>query len=276
MKKLILSTAMALVLTACGSAGNSNSADKIKSGKVEGVLLAYDLQNPVKKQSEDPAGNITEYDDYVLKMTRLSKNKDINSIKINSIDVQLLPDGYDKQENYEKQATYYDENAVGGPQPKGQVLCTAVSGKKYKYVRFGVHNAYVYDSSKPNPHAKDPELGMFVQGYITTNMPTKATSDPVVYIGDAYGGARALTKGKSEIKVNFKDKTLAGTLFDWNDYKFVDKKTPIIHFNANIKENKFEGENVQGAFFGDKAAEVGGIYYNKQKNEGAVFGAKKQ
>ncbi|MDP8032789.1 transferrin-binding protein-like solute binding protein [Pasteurella atlantica] len=272
MKKLVLVTAISLVLTACGSSGggNSGSADNIKSAKVEGVLFAYDLQNPVKKQSKDPAGDITEYDDYELKMTRLSKDKDINHIQINSVSIQLEPNGD------EKYTDYYDETGMDTVKV-GQVLRSVTSGNTYKYMRFGQHSTYDYDPNNPADHNDDQQtFGIFVQGYATQNMPT-ADAGIVTYTGDAYGGTEALTKGKSKIDVNFGNKTLKGTLSDWQNYKFLaeeDKAQPI-HFSANIKGNKFEGQNVKGNFFGDNAAEVGGIYYNKQKKEGAIFGAKR-
>ncbi|MDP8163326.1 transferrin-binding protein-like solute binding protein [Pasteurella skyensis] len=99
----------------------------------------------------------------------------------------------------------------------------------------------------------------------------------VTYIGDAYGGTEALTKGKSKIDVDFGNKTLKGTL-SWQNYKFLSEegKAQTIHFSADIRDNRFEGTNVKGNFFGNNTAEVVGIYYNKQKEEGVIFGAKKQ
>ncbi|MDP8163325.1 hypothetical protein QJU89_09150 [Pasteurella skyensis] len=168
MKKLVLVTTISLVLTACGSNGGSNSgsADKIKSAKVEGVLLAYDFQNPVKKQSRDPAGNITEYDDYELKITRLSKDKDINHIQINSVSIQLEPN------EDEKYTDYYDESGMNTVKV-GQVLRSVTSGNTYKYMRFGQHSTYDYDPNNPADHDDDQRtFGLFVQGYATQNMPT--------------------------------------------------------------------------------------------------------
>ncbi|MDG6882050.1 Transferrin binding protein-like solute binding protein [Phocoenobacter uteri] len=269
MKKLALVTAISLILTACGSGGGSSSADNTKPEKIEGVLFAYDFLHPVEKESKDPAGNIITYDDYEIKTTRFSKDDDINHILINNVSIPLNPNGD------EKYTAYYQ--GVGDDAVEvGQVLTSIVSDKTYKHMRFGQHSTYDYDPNYHESHLKDQlTFGMFVQGYVTENMPTSGT---VTYKGDAYGGLEALTKGKSKLDVDFGHKTLKGTLSDWQNYDFLAEKDKLqtISFDASIEGNKFEGKNVKGSFFGRNADEIGGIYHDEIRREGAVFGAKKQ
>ncbi|MDG6882051.1 Transferrin binding protein-like solute binding protein [Phocoenobacter uteri] len=271
MKKLALVTVMSLILTACGSGGGSSSADSTKPEKIEGVLLAFDFEHPIKEESTYPDGKTEYFNDYELAMTRFSKNNDINHILINSVSIALNPNG---DEQY---TDYYNEDGINTIKV-GKVLKSAVNGKAYKYMRFGIHDVYNYNPEKFDEESYNKsqrEVGVFVQGYATENMPS---SGIVTYKGDAYGGSEALTKGESRIDVDFGHKTLVGTLSDWQDYEFLEEndKTQTITFGASIKGNQFDGKNVKGAFFGHNAAEIGGIYYDKEKGECAVFGAKKQ
>ncbi|MDP8033442.1 transferrin-binding protein-like solute binding protein [Pasteurella atlantica] len=275
MQKILWVIGVSAVLTACGSGGSSShsninsssNSSPINTTKIAGVLVAKDDTNPIPKKDPDTG---REYNDYEFKMKRITNDQDINTIQINTVNVKLLPDGYNKQENYETKRRFLNEKAPGRPEV-GKVLQKVVSGLAYKYVRFGINDDYDPYLGKPQkiPHT----FGIFVQGYVTNNMPKTGT---VTYIGDAYGASREFARGKSNIEVNFGNKTLKGTLSEWQDYDFIAEKTPVMIFNAKITGNQFEGKNVKGNFFGNKAAEIGGVYYDPTRMEGAVFGAKKQ
>ncbi|MDG6882049.1 Transferrin binding protein-like solute binding protein [Phocoenobacter uteri] len=296
MKKLVLVTAISLVLAACGSGGGSGSADNsyVKEGKLEGVLTSYDMYPDengklISKLEEitdvNPDGTTDTFTTEKEITRPVSGGKDLNHIMINGTNVQLLPDDYNKQENYEKRVKEYDEKITVTINPdkvekevivEGERLSNVISGLQYKYMRFGIHDDYV-----PNPDdlsndtVEDATFGKFVQGYVTTNMPQKGK---ITYLGDAYGYSYSpLRKGKSTIDVDFTNKTLKGTLSDWqNDDLLNNPLSKTMMFNAKIDGNQFEGKDVQGRFFGSNAAEVGGIYDSKERGESAVFGAKKQ
>ncbi|MDP8098721.1 transferrin-binding protein-like solute binding protein [Pasteurella atlantica] len=288
MKKLTLAMTISLVLTACGSGGSGSGQNSSATlGELKGAVVAYDMyldkNGKLKpKLDKDPNANGGQYAEEIMKTVYFS-GKDLNHIMINGTNIQLLPDGYNKQENYEERVSEYKKEYTGDPinptkvVEMGKVLSNVISGLQYKYVRFGVHNDYIPD---PNDLSNDDinyaQYGIFVQGYVTTDMPK---AGKVTYLGDAYGGSDTpLTKGKVKIDVDFGKKMLKGKISDWQNYAFL-KDEKISHdmlFNAEIKGNKFKGKNIEGGFFGYNAAEIAGIYDDRKIDEGAVFGAKKQ
>lgn len=80
-----------------------------------------------------------------------------------------------------------------------------------------------------------------------------------------------MIKGKSQFKADFDNKTIAGNISN-------DKTT--IKLTADIKGNTFvssggeTGVQVDGAFFGNNAEALSGIYLDKNKNFAGAFGAK--
>lgn len=146
-------------------------------------------------------------------------------------------------------------------------------GKEHKKVKlenlsFGAHLA---KSSENDYH-------IFAAGKLTSQMPTEGQA---TYSGKAFYGSEELqgmVDGTSSFTVDFANKTVNGQ---------IQVNNRIINLlKADIKGNKFEakrgaGKNeewIKGHFFGEKAAELGGVW-EKETNgqgEGAVFGATKQ
>lgn len=111
----------------------------------------------------------------------------------------------------------------------------------------------------------------FYQGERTpvANMPNQGV---VNYLGHyIYGDALTTRKGRVEFKANFTEKTMIGT----------SETNAALNFIADIKGNTFvndgskTGIQVDGAFFGNNAEELSGIYMDKNEKFAGAFGAKK-
>ncbi|MBO7381702.1 MAG: transferrin-binding protein-like solute binding protein, partial [Neisseriaceae bacterium] len=95
--------------------------------------------------------------------------------------------------------------------------------------------------------------------------------------------------GNSQFTVNFKNKTLKGTVDQWHDYvafaaNQVNKKVSSVkpvEIDAQIRANTFAGTanktgTVEGKFYGPNAANLAGAFNDKEQKMRGVFGAVKQ
>lgn len=142
----------------------------------------------------------------------------------------------------------------------------------YQFVRFGVVNSATHSH-------------LFVQGLQTplqgiwgetenghADLFPMPTSGKVVYKkGDAlYGKEGNYTSLNAEVKADFSEKRLEVSL------KNADK-TEKLNFSATIDGNTFSGNTQrvesQGAFYGSRANQVGGVFYETQSGYHGVFGA---
>lgn len=137
------------------------------------------------------------------------------------------------------------------------------------HVSYGLVDDYAQGSSRTEY--------AYYQGERTVNMPTSGTA--------IYRGGLALTcngcgsigkhyhAGTSSFKVDFGAKTVTGSLSALN-------KT--LEVKGDIKGSTFDGKHknttITGAFFGDNAQEMAGLFYHENGNleAGGAFGATKQ
>lgn len=114
---------------------------------------------------------------------------------------------------------------------------------------------------------------IFSHGTLTTNMPTSGTAK---YNGEAVLGRSASgTLGTANITADFGQKTLAGSITRSKDS---DINFNQIDLNATISGNSFSGDGAvktNGNFYGNNAAEVGGIFHDTTQNLYGSFGAKR-
>ncbi len=234
-KNILLAIAISGILTACGSSSSQGTA----SSDVRGDALVF------KKEAYDSHKHF--------------KNKEmgLNKLVIEGKEVTLLPE--DHNEGFYEHS---DENTY-----------KAISGKEYKYTRFGIYK----DGNGEHNYSK-----LFAIGVRTKDMPT---SGGVTYKGDAVlsyqltmldennveaGNFLTAEHGKSLLEVNFADKTVKGTLSDW------EHSPEVISFNAKINGTKIESDKVNGRFFGPNAAEASGVYRDEHTHTFAAFGGIKQ
>lgn len=118
---------------------------------------------------------------------------------------------------------------------------------------------------------QDRQLAFFVQGNPTQTMPTQGVA---TYKGSAIHGVMGdvdmlIETAAIQLQVNFDKKTIEGKVNSLNP----------IQLSATISGNSFSGtkDDIQtmGYFYGDNAAEMGGIYANKNSAITGSFGAKK-
>ncbi|MBR7059178.1 MAG: transferrin-binding protein-like solute binding protein [Neisseriaceae bacterium] len=119
----------------------------------------------------------------------------------------------------------------------------------------------------------------FYQGVPTdkAQMPTQTAQ----YDGHAFAFRPAdgsLFEGKANIKADFANKSLNGTLSDWKE-KVTDigsKNIPkSVSISANIKDNTFLGNNNQGMFYGPNADNIAGAFADKSQGIQGTFGGHK-
>ncbi|UNU72926.1 transferrin-binding protein-like solute binding protein [Moraxella nasovis] len=238
----VLSTAV-LALTACSSGGHSSSTTVTKTTTVPSTITGVNT-TPTKADAaqSNTANNPTtakfQGGSYVV------QGKSVTSKTLGTDDINnLVIDGKSFP------IAFSGINAGGFTNINGDIT----SGNHVSHVKYGVKN----DSGKKY---------YFYQGQRTTNMPTTGIA---TYKGRAVVGNGS--DGTSNFTVNFADKTLAGVITDKS------LTGGSLALSANIKGNTFAGNKngvqTEGAFFGDNAAELAGIYQGK----GAIgaFGAKK-
>lgn len=135
--------------------------------------------------------------------------------------------------------------------------------------RVGSGNGYLKDSRFGYAHEGGKEQVLFSQGKVTTNMPT---SGKATYTGKAvhvdYG---KLSVADAQFSVDYGKKQVAGTI------KAASGNVPLY---GEITGNKFSGNKngvgTIGYFYGDNAAELGGIYQNTRGEVSGAYGAKRE
>ncbi|MDP8163327.1 transferrin-binding protein-like solute binding protein [Pasteurella skyensis] len=276
MKKLILSTAMALVLTACGSGGSSTSSQLNQSNFAEKEGIAV---------SEYFFGVSTQSHTHKKGINKLYLIGELGEYKGKEIIIPLIPEGALTNNHF-----HYLDIKLGNAITK-----SIISSRYYQYTRFGLLR---------DPEDKD--FLTFFQG-IATKVNDLPKGTAIQYRGDALGMVRierhnfknpknnlndvesGWVEGKSEFTVDFSHKKISGVLKDFKvGENGLNVPTMIISaksFSGNkvdyLNENtaKGTGELLKAQFYGSKAAELSGQYgkrLDKEKVAFAVFGAKKQ
>lgn len=260
-KKTMLFLALSLSLAACSSSGSGsrNSANiapgtfgpintpvAVDASKTyNGILLKADEQSDKSMKSE------------VLPLS----SQDRNEIVVDGKTITLIPPHFSAGKFLDLDNRYDGFRRV-------------VSGDFLSYSRFG----YVENSNE------DPRF--FSLGAITMNMPTISTAK---YEGKiAESGAHKTddnyywshTQGTFTADVDFAAKTISANLINLGK-----GENETRGFTAKINGAEFLGtsgsggiQGVAGKFYGDNAAEIGGVYRGETDEHlmGGSFGGKKQ
>ena len=257
--KFSLTALAAFTLAACGSSGGSsdNTAAPSNEQKTQATPSKTNLptQNSTKA-NQTVTGSaivISGQDDKVQ-----VKNVKFNDANINQLEV----DG-------QKITLTYPGIYAGSWQ---RINNTAVCCGKYANVRMGV-------SLSKGPTEDDI---LFYNGIPTQNMPVTGLAsykgDSIILSDDIGDDSdEDAVAGQSSFDVDFGAKTLSGSITANN--------APTINISANISGNSFEGTAkstkltngaVEGKFYGNDAAELGGLAKGNDNSWGAGFVGKKQ
>lgn len=134
------------------------------------------------------------------------------------------------------------------------------SGSNFANSRFG----YINEGDKDY---------IFSHGVLTTNMPTSGVAK---YDGNAAVGRSAVgAAANASFTADFGQKTFTGKITK-AEKSYIDFNP--IDINATISGNSFSGDGAvksNGNFYGNNAAEVGGIFHDTTQNLYGSFGAKR-
>lgn len=194
--------------------------------------------------SKEITGEVGIIDDKVVNV----RSDNINKLTVNGVTFEL---------GSPKMAENFSKNLV-------DEIETHVSDKGMKYARYGLimdwQNAVDY---------------LFYQGEKTptANIPTEGTASYVGHSLYLCGDCEdEVIQGTSKFTADFGKKTLTGS---------ISNEQAKVALSATISGNTFSGTNgagteTRGAFFGDKAQEISGIFNNDDKDFAGAFGATKQ
>lgn len=242
--KLSLATLLLSTLTACGSGGGGGATDTSNNSS------STTPSTPPSQPSTTVNGNkldIKKGPPVTIVEGNVQATTDKNTLMVDGKSVQLIPAGM-----------------------SGEVVKIETAAHKYmvyndlSYVKHGFYE----DSS---------HTYYFAQGDVTSekNMPS---SGQVKYVGKSMSktdaSATVSAGGTAEFTVDFKDKTLSGTVSGG-------QLSAPVDLRATISGNSFKGEHngthTYGRFYGPQAEQLGGTFVNTVTN-GLIgtFGAKKQ
>ena len=121
--------------------------------------------------------------------------------------------------------------------------------------------------------AREEAEYVFYQGEKTPVADMSKLKGKVDYTGQALQYGELGGDGTANFTANFDNKTIAGTI---SNSKTTVKLTADIKGNTFVNDGSKTGVQVDGAFFGNNAEELSGIYMGKNKDFAGAFGAKKQ
>ncbi|WGE55250.1 transferrin-binding protein-like solute binding protein [Actinobacillus equuli subsp. equuli] len=245
--KLSLTVLAGLVLSACGSGGDSNNTHSNKSAL--GNMPSNSATGTVLVMSN-------KGDDVLEKRVEIN---DPNTEYLN-VDGKLI------------QVDYKRSDISQNPWLNDGLLQTCCD--KYSAVRFGI-----LDSDGP-----EVDSYMFYNGSATTSMPTSGTA---TYNGHAIIAGNTVQfdeydwlKGTSQFNVDFGAKKLKGTLnVDTLEAVNITANIAGNSFAGSANSKSFPTKaNVEGKFYGENAKELGGMIRDvsnigSDDSWGAVFGA---
>ena len=265
--KFSLTALAAFTLAACGSSGGGSSDNT--------AAASHDQKTQVTPSKTDlPTSNSTEanqnqtFTGSAFVISEQDDKVQVKNVKFNDANInQLEVDGH------KITLTYPGINSGSWQRINNRINNTAVCcGKKYDNVRMGV--------SLSNGPAEDDIL--FYNGIPTQNMPVTGLAsykgDSIILSDDIDDDSdEDAVEGQSSFDVDFGAKTLRGSITANN--------APTIDVSANISGNSFEGTAkstkltdgaVEGKFYGNNAAELGGLAKGNDNSWGAGFVGKKQ
>ena len=146
-----------------------------------------------------------------------------------------------------------------------------INGKSYKFftisgTRYASRFGYINEGNNDY---------IFSLGERTTNMPSSGSAS---YSGEGIVGRAANAEtATAKITADFGQKTVKGELTQTPSDRSTFTFNPV-SFNATINGNSFSGDGAvkaNGNFYGNNAAEVGGIFHDTTQNLYGSFGAKR-
>lgn len=289
MKKSFALTALAcasLVLTACGSSGGSLGSTTSSLPKTTSVIQQSINSNTNQGQT---SGNVQNTQNTQNIGNQNSTQQNSGTQNIGNQNSGNVPNSLATGVFGQIAIVDINNHSISGIKRQdvrsSEVSKISVNGKEYnllksydpEYVQKGNFGDILYygyaDDKDDKPTGREYA---FYQGQLTKDMPTtgKAT-----YLGNVIYACQKcddeILRGSANFQVDFGAKKLTGNLSD-NGVR--------LGVSANINGNKFSGDHadgtrVDGAFFGDNASHLGGLFENKNVNGaghvGGSFGASK-
>ncbi|MBQ9682297.1 MAG: transferrin-binding protein-like solute binding protein [Neisseriaceae bacterium] len=288
MKKTSLLTLVSLlVLSACGGSDGPvidnttkpkpEVTDQTGKGFTVHQIVEYDTSSNLNLIAQDM--NIS-HDNYKYQESP-NEGKNFNKIEINGklmdiLPAQQRPDHTEVNIPYEGKELKNNKIFQSADSKDSKKVTFQIWGGSVPYARYGI----IADNYK-NATGKDCNIGgvcslrmrAFYQGQPTLDMPTTGTA---LYVGGAVLhilNRNTPTVGVSAFEVDFGKKNIEGAIgaFAGADAD----KLKRINLKATIQGNAFKSKQMEGKFYGPKAANVAGYFIDKEQNLHGTFGAEK-
>lgn len=226
------------------------------------------------------------HDDFKYDSTTESENegKNFGKIEINGKLMDIYPEKqrsiYDVQDK-KNNIVYHGEgsNTIGKETNETYRLQTGkVAYATYGMVVDNYVKEYVGDNEEAakaceNRQCTTNRVRLFYQGQPTLDMPTTGTAQ---YEGGAILSVLTSNwmnnRGVSSFNVDFGKKSINGKI---TNIKGSDNLKDITLKAAKIQGNAFKNDQMEGKFYGPKAANVAGYFIDKEQNLHGTFGAEK-
>ena len=295
MKKTSLLTLVSLlVLSACGGSDgpvidNTTKPVEPKPEVTDQTGKGFTVHQIVEYDSTGNSNLVANgmnisHDNYKY-MESPNEGENYNKIEINGRLMEIFPKEQrelygvlDKESNIIGQMT--GNNYVGEADSKKDDAHRLIVGQNAYSVYGEVTDNYTSKYAGNNQESAEAcqkagdctslRVRMFYQGQPTLDMPTTGTA---TYKGGAVLSvltANRTSIGKSSFNVDFGKKSIDGKITNISEnLKDVTLKT------AKIQGNAFKNDQMEGKFYGPKAANVAGYFIDKDQNLHGVFGAEK-
>ena len=282
MKKTSLLTLVSLlVLSACGGSDapvidNTTKPAEITNQTGTGFtvhqIVEYDMTTNPDLIAK---GMNISHDNYKYEESKW-EGDNFNKIEINGQEMEIFP----KEKRYDH-SILDKETGITFQRDKNTTHKMWVG--KTAYATYGLivdkykdnytgENDEAYKACQAAGNCKSHRERVFYQGQPTLDMPSTGTA--------TYKGGSVITlltsnyvvNGKSSFDVDFGKKSISGKITDTEGH---DTVKDITLKAAKIQGNAFKNEQMEGKFYGPKAANVAGYFIDKDQNLHGVFGAEK-
>ncbi|WGE72009.1 transferrin-binding protein-like solute binding protein [Actinobacillus equuli subsp. haemolyticus] len=219
-------------------------------------------------------------------------DKNLNTLNVDGTTVTLISTGTMKEHRAKSDNSYqYEFNKIFDIKNEQE----KVVGKVGSLPKRGISNDF--DQMRYGYYTKNGQTILFVQGYMTPT--TKYANSPFNYWKESSPNGSTSTTTLNEMPTS-KTYEYSGSAFYGNGHSFdelktrayadfdnkkvkielLDNDTTKLTLGANITNNTFSGEHngtvTKGAFFGNRAQDLGGLFYQtsgKDAGKHGVFGA---
>ena len=197
---------------------------------------------------------------------------DINVLNINGKRIDIAPEGVNPA------YTYVDKDGEihlsTGAFANGVVFLDSMQNGIYQSKKDG--KTYVYIQGELTPTDNIPKGGTASYfGLSSYHVDNRTLRESSIDIDVAVDKPPRFNVMGVDMTANFEDKTVAGHLVHTSAAK---NNNVLAELEGTISGNQFSGTKndtkLQGAFFGEKANEMGGVYINEKEGFSGAFSAK--